>query len=250
MQKLSSIVALNIRQGGGRRTSELIKWLRELNADIVVLSEWCNNLNGLAIEVALTSSGYHIHSQGGHVRSQDGTASNGVLIAAREQFNAVPFTPPDAQAGVLLRAQWTGGLTVVGAYFPLRAPAKKQFFDVCVKCAKQHSDAPFLLIGDLNTGRNQGDLEAGGTPFPRAADFVALCESGLIDQWRQQHQTTEPEYTWRSRQKGFRIDHALANKAFEDRYPHLICSYDHSTRESKLSDHSALILRLASSKAN
>jgi rRNA maturation protein Rpf1 len=62
MQTLASIVALNIQHGGGKRTPELIEWLRIQNADIVVLSEWRNNPNGLAIEAALKSDGYDVHS--------------------------------------------------------------------------------------------------------------------------------------------------------------------------------------------
>jgi exonuclease III len=115
--------------------------------------------------------------------------------------------------------------------------------------AMQHSDAPFLLAGDLNTGCNEVDLETGATPFPCATDFVALTSGGLIDQCRLQHGMTAREYTWRSRQNGFRIDHAFGNEAFVSRYEPLQCDYDHSTRESKLSDHSALMLRLGSSKA-
>jgi exonuclease III len=243
MQTLSSIVALNIQHGGGKRTPALIKWLRIQNADIVVLSEWRKNPNGLAIEVALKSSGYDVHSQ-------DGAKSNGVLIAAKEQFKATPVTPPDAQIGVLLKARWEGGLTVIGAYLPLAIPAQRRFLDVCMEQARQHSDAPFLLVGDLNTGRNDVDLDDGATPFPCATDFVALTSGGLIDQWRLQHGMTAREYTWRSRQNGFRIDHALGNTEFQTRYAPLSCDYDDSTRESKLnklSDHSALILRLASS---
>lgn len=236
MQTLGSIVALNIQHGGGKRESALIEWLREQNADIVVLSEWREKPRGSAIEAALKSDGYDVHSQ-------DGKTTNGVLIAAREQFKATPVTPHDAQIGVLLKAQWKGGLTVIGAYLPLAIRAQREFLDVCMESAKQHSDAPFLLVGDLNTGCNDADFEAGATPFPCADAFVALTDCGLIDQWRRHHGMTE--YTWRSRHRnGFRIDHALGNKAFQSRYASLGCDYDHSTRESKLSDHSALILRL------
>jgi exodeoxyribonuclease III len=241
MQTLTSIVALNIQHGGGKRTSELIKWLREQNADIIVLSEWRNNPNGLAIEAALKSGGYHVHSQ-------DGVVSNGVLIAAREQFDAISVTPPDAPIGVLLKAQWKGGLAVIGAYFPLEIRTKRQFFGVCMEHAMRHSDAPFLLIGDLNTGCNDADFTAGATPFPCADAFEALVDSGLIDQWRRRHGLAARDYTWLSRQNGFRIDHAFGNEAFISRYEPLQCDYDHSTRETKLSDHSALMLRLGSSK--
>jgi exonuclease III len=239
MHALAGIVALNILHGGGKRTSALIQWLLEQNADIVVLSEWRNNLNGSAIEAALKSSGYH-------VRSQDGTISNGVLIAAREPFDAIAVTPPDAPVGVLLKAQWEGGLSVVGAYFPLEIHAKRKFFAACMEQSTQHSDTPFLLVGDLNTGCNEMDLEAGGTPFPGATEFVALTSGGLIDQWRLQHGMSAREYTWRSKQNGFRIDHAFGNEVFVSRYEPLQCDYDHSTREGKLSDHSALKLRLRS----
>jgi exodeoxyribonuclease-3 len=239
MQTLAGIVALNILHGGGKRTPALIQWLLEQDADVIVLSEWRNNANGMAIEAALKSSGYHVHSQ-------DGTISNGVLIAAREPFDATTVTPPDAPVGVLLKAQWKGGRSVIGAYFPLEIHAKRRFFAACMEQSREHFDTPFLLVGDINTGCNEVDLEAGGTPFPGATEFVALTSGGLIDQWRLQHGMSAREYTWRSRQNGFRIDHAFGNKAFVSRYEPLQCDYDHSIREGKLSDHSALTLWLGS----
>ncbi len=236
---------MNIQNGGGERTPALIDWLQEKNADIVVLEEFCNNPSGLAIEAALKGRDYHVHSQ-------DEAVSNGVLIAAKEQFDAAALTPRDAHAGVLLRGRWKGGLTIIGAYFPLAIGAKRRLFDVCMEYAKQHLNPPFLLVGDLNTGCNEVDLEAGATPFPCSEDFVALTSSGLIAEWRLQHGLTAREYTWRSPQNGFRIDHAFGNKEFQTRFLPLGCDYDHRTRtrETKLSDHSGLILRLAAAKAN
>src|SRR5205807_1724782 len=96
--------------------------------------------------------------------------------------------------------------------------------------------------GDINTGRNDLDIEGGGARFHCADLFEALAaETGLIDLWRTQHGDRR-EWTWRSRVNGFRIDHVFANKTFVDHFPAFLCEIDHSPRILGITDHSALIV--------
>jgi hypothetical protein len=111
--------------------------------------------------------------------------------------------------------------------------------------ALKSDQIPFLFLGNLNTGRNDLDIEGGGVPFYCAHSFEALeGQAGLIDLWRAEHGTRR-EWTWRSRRNGFRIHHAFGTRRFLDRYPSISCSYDHKPREIGITDHSALILRYA-----
>jgi exodeoxyribonuclease-3 len=233
------IVSLNLRHGGGHRIGALIDWLLAQEADIVVLSEWQANGNGRVITTELSAADYGVFG-----RAKPESRANGVMIAAKEQFTAASVTPDGDRGGELLMARWTNGLTVVGAYFP-QLDAKRPFFDRCKKLAKKSAEAPFLLIGDLNTGRNDIDLELDATPFACATDFVELSDSaGLTDLWRKQHGPHARDWSWKSPAKGFRVDHAFANAAFVSQYGKIRCYYDHKPRVNKITDHSAVVVEM------
>lgn len=103
-----------------------------------------------------------------------------------------------------------------------------------------------ILIGDLNTGRNDLDVEGDGTPFHCAQLFESLeGRAGLFDLWRATPGNRElREWTWCSSANGFRIDHAFGNKPLVERFEQIRCHYDHAPRQMKKSDHSALFVEL------
>lgn len=173
---------------------------------------------------------------------------NGLMIAARRTFDVERVTPADADKGELLLASLPAGLSILAAYFPQRQ-AKAQFFEASMACAKNHVDAPFLLIGDLNTGRNELDIEGRGSPFDCEELFVALeKQAGLRDLWRDEHRNHR-ESTWLSHAKnGFRVDHAFGNQELIYRLAPIRCHYDHQTRKDSITDHSALIVELSNKK--
>lgn len=109
---------------------------------------------------------------------------------------------------------------------------------------------PFLLLGDLNTGYNNIDVEGNGAPFSCADMFDALqTKAGLVDLWRGEHGDKQ-EWSWRSPINGFRVDHAFANEAFQKCFAPIRSYYDHGPRENGLTDHSALIVKWGSQLSN
>ena len=68
---------------------------------------------------------------------------------------------------------------------------------------------------------------------------------GWVDAWRDRNPEGR-EFTWfspRPDQNGFRLDHAFLSPTLASRLRDV--RYDHSTRESHASDHSALVVDLA-----
>jgi exonuclease III len=127
--------------------------------------------------------------------------------------------------------------------------AKKPFFEVFLEQASC-VQVPLLIIGDLNTGRNDIDLEPGAAKFSCADQFIELTKSGgMIDLWRQSNGAEAREWTWRSSKNGFRIDHAFGNKALISSAAAINCSYDPSTRLNGITDHSGLIVEVIPSTA-
>jgi exodeoxyribonuclease III len=226
-------ILLNIRHGGGRRTLE---WLAERSPDVITLPEWCSNAPGAVLKAGLEARGFQI-------ATATTNGANGVLFAAKRPFSFRCATPPDAANGALLVADF-GSLRILAAYFPQRK-AKAPFFRFCAAEAEASHSIPFLLLGDLNTGRNDIDKETNGARFDCVDQFKALP---LVDLWRVEHGDAARDWTWFSRKSakcrsnGFRIDHAFANAAFRKHFPIIRCFYDHAPREMNLTDHSALVL--------
>lgn len=175
--------------------------------------------------------------------ASDGATANGVAIAAKPPFASVSATPSRESPGTLLKADFADW-TMLAAYFP-QGDLKRRYFDECREQAAASENAPFLLLGDLNTGNQIADKTPEGEKFACSARFDELAsKDGLVDLWRLSNGVAAQEWTWTTRKNGFRIDHAFGNAEFVRRY-RPSCRYDHSTRDLKLTDHSALLLTLA-----
>ncbi len=230
----SKIVALNVQAGGGSRVGAICRFLEYNQPDVVVLTDWRKNAGGREFRNWFEEKGMRC------VALNDGSTRNGVAIASRAPFHAKSVTPSCHSAGALLLAQFQG-LALLGGYFPLLR-TKSFFFAACAEMANEHAKAPFLFVGDLNTGNQVTDKSAGGARYRCAAGFDALSrEAGLTDLWRRTHGNDAREWTWHSRKNGFRIDHAFGNERFLQQFGPS-CSYDHASREGRLTDHSAVIV--------
>ena len=230
------IVSLNIRHGGGKRTSQILDWLVRMDADVCILCEWRSNRSGLDIQLALQESGYQT---AGYSRS---ASENGVLVATRSELICSRLTPAASTKGEIVRVT-IASLSLLCGYFPQRHE-KKPFFEVVTTELRQAS-RPTILIGDLNTGRNDIDLEEGASSFYCTDEFENLAlVGGATDLWRLANGRSAREWSWRSSKNGFRIDHAFGNAIFTSAYPDCRCWYDHSTRLDRISDHSALLVEL------
>jgi exodeoxyribonuclease-3 len=230
------IISLNIRHGGGKRMAGLVDWLATKNASAVVLPEWRNNLSGQFITRRFREGGFATVTA-----AHESSNLNSILLAATGLKSSQMVTPLNSVAGSLMLSEIIQGINLLRCYFPQRE-AKAPFFRQCIQVAQTRRDVPFLLVGDLNTGRNDLDIEGSGARFHCADLFEALnVEAGLIDLWRAQHGDRR-EWTWRSSLNGFRIDHVFANETFISRFPAFQCEIDHEPRLSGLTDHSAVVL--------
>jgi exodeoxyribonuclease-3 len=231
------IVALNIRSGGGTRAGRLCGYLDSLDPDTVLLSEWRNNVSGVAFVNWAEDRGMS------HAALTDGCTANGVFLASLDPFATESASPIGRAAGCLMLARFQRTMLLV-CYFP-QLTAKAAFFDRCLELAREHQAAPFVLVGDLNTGNQLADRCEGAGKYYCAEHFDRLVSmAGLSDLWRHTNGASR-EWTWHSTKgNGFRIDHALGNGAFvASAAP--ICTYDHRARETGLTDHSAVVVRIS-----
>ena len=229
------IVSWNIQQGGGRRLDGICKALGGWSPDIVTLQEV--RAKGVdRLTHALKTAGLTHH----FVAPTDTASQNTILIASREGIDAGPFLPDDDGPPHILETE-TAGLTVLPVHFPQKA-AQVPLFEALLTDSESLLCLPALVIGDLNCGLPFEDSSE--KTFVNAKYFQALKDAGWEDLYRAANGGDARDFTWISPRtgRGFRYDHALASPKIASRL--VSCRYDHTVREAKLADHSALILDL------
>jgi exonuclease III len=167
-------ILLNIRHGGGRRGQSILEWLAELSPDVIALPEWRNNAPGAVLKAGLEAKGFQTATAAAN-------GANGVLFAAKRPFSFHCATPPGAAKGALLVAD-LDQLRMMAAYFP-QAKFKGSFFASCEAQAAASHTIPFLLLGDLHTGRNDVDVEG----FPSFWRHAGNCHSACLQARHREH---------------------------------------------------------------
>lgn len=238
------LLTLNLRHGGGRRASELLRYLLGQRADVLVLSEFRANPPGAMLRAELAAAGF-THQ----VATARQPRINHLLIASRYPLRReypAPLRVDRLRLCTVRVAAPEGGLSLVAAHLP-NFDAKQPHWDALLHLAAEQPRTPRLLLGDFNTGLRGQDAEDGPFPFFGAGHMQRLLELGWVDAWRQVHPQGR-EYTWYShRQRGFRLDHAFLSPALSPRLR--TAALDHTPRLSGASDHSALCVELGNPRA-
>lgn len=221
--------------------------------DCIVFSEFRNNSVGAQVRRTLESAGYP-HQAAGAPEYR----SNGVLVAARKKFVALPNPfglSDDEYPNAIIEARF-GTYRVYGVYLP--GQDRKRPHLRCLIAAAQRwneRNVAAVAIGDFNSGRNETDIELNlgrrrlADEFS-TADLYAELEQHWTEAWLHVH-PGKTEFSWypfrtnaSQRRNGWRIDKAFVSNAL---LPQLCnAEYDHGFRLEGLTDHSALIVRFVS----
>ena len=279
------ILFWNILHGGGtRRIPEIALALLEQAPDLIVLCEYRTTMGG-QLRGVLADHGYE------HQACTDPPEGrNGLLIVSKAPIARLPdLTSPTPQRLIAASVYPPGQppFTLIGAHVP---PLEAQdgeaqaVWQALLMAARNLSEVPTLLIGDLNAGRRWQD-EAGVIGSRRLSKEDSALQRvgteamgrlwlmGYKDLWRDQGaaadatapaiiratEQTPPlpadspqihpisrEFSWFSHEgRGVRIDHALASTSLAPRV--LGARYDHRVRAQGLSDHAAMVVDISSS---
>lgn len=225
------LVSLNIRHGGGTRIPGLVKYLRKLDADVIVLTEFRENANANQLRSSLAAQGLTHFTTASTLPKE-----NSVCIFSNAEFSSrtYPILGHDAHR---LISTYFNSLAILGVYFPQNRD-KARLFQFLLDREYQPIEEAHIIIGDFNTGLH--GIDESGKTFYCADQFAALPSAGLVDSWRIRNPEVK-EYSWYSSAgNGFRIDHAFSSLAANSRIQSIY--YDHTPRLSKITDHSALIM--------
>ena len=243
---MPTFLAWNLRHGGGvRGMPHITLALLEHNPDVLVLSEF-RGITGGQIAGILADHGW---SHQVDTKAPKGT--NGLLIASRYPLRCEPSgAPPSgalAHAALLRRYAEVEipalDLALAGLNIPCYGNGLGwyAFFPGVLAPARRRRDQAFIVMGDFNAGRHH--LDENGATFTCTRCIGQLAAMGYADAFRRLHPSAR-EFTWYTHEgAGFRLDHAFNSAPLTPRLR--ACRYSHRERESKLSDHSALILTLA-----
>lgn len=241
------------------RLPQLLAWLAEHPVDAIVLQE-TKLTDDKFPHAEIEAAGYRVQWFGQRTY-------NGVALLSRSDIADVVRNIPghdDEQARVI--AGTTGGVRVIGAYFPNgQAPDSDKFAYKMRWLDALHAwlraelavHPQLVLLGDFNIAPEDRDVHdpaawAGQihcTPQERE-HFRQLVALGLHDAFRLFEQPPKSWSWWDYRNlafrknQGLRIDHVLVSEALRPRVA--ACSIDKAPRKNERpSDHAPVIVELA-----
>ncbi len=227
------ILSWNILQGGGSRITELINAVHSLSPNFIIFSEFKANISGSKILLLLKNIGYSYFYY-----YEKNTTENSVLIASKTEGKPINLSYEISEAFLqnIVSVDFNG-FAISGVYLPHKKKHKlfSTLETLILDQSKYH-----IIAGDFNTGINH--IDQLGDSFWYEDEFKNLCSNLMSDAFRLLNPNAA-EFSWYSHQKnGFRYDHTLIDKRIESLVKS--CEYLHSFRESKLSDHSPMLLTL------
>ena len=222
----------NIRHGGGSRLEAIKTVLNSMrNEDVLVITEFRSNKNGLAFKAHL--NGLAFSHQFSTVKDE---RSNGVLIASKEPISCTTDEALGEHSHRVAIVECKG-FKLFGCYFP-QQKQKQKVFDYLIAQSKNLDNA--IITGDINTGLHYADET--GASFYCANALKELQDNGMPDAFRHLHGGSK-EFTWYSHAgNGFRIDHFMVSTNLLSVLNS--CHYNHDPRIEKASDHSTMSLEL------
>lgn len=229
------IVSWNIRLGGGSRIDAVADRLIRSNGDILIIGEYMKKASEPLIK-KLSLAGWPYS-----VLPDTPDRRGGVAVLSREPIERLR-TPAAMSEGYryISVAAPLAGLELRAVYAPLQNDPFQEFWEGLLGDLNAASTKPVLLIGDLNSGLPKVDTNS-STLFC-SEYFCQLPSSGYTDLWRHMNDAQAEWCTWMGPVHPYRLDHAFGSAAIVNRLRG--CSYDHSVRLDKTSDHSLLSVQL------
>ena len=230
-----NILTWNIRHGGGNRINSIIEVLKNNHkCQLLIISEYRNNKNGIVLRNKLKQQGYIYQTP----NVIDRQKVNSVFIAGKQAFNYNLFDELKEHKQRVIQIE-INKLIIYGCYFPQKN-LKKIIFDFLLKKISGNQEKKIIITGDINTGKHFQDEK--GASFYCSDYLDKLEQKGMVDAWRLINKKNK-EYSWYSNAgNGFRIDHFFISKTLEESV--ISCSYNHLPRENKVSDHSLMELQI------
>ncbi|MFH1392719.1 MAG: endonuclease/exonuclease/phosphatase family protein [bacterium] len=239
-----SLLCWNIANPSVERAGKQALWLKQRPEDILLLTEAKHSKGCIFLERYLQAFGYNV------VFPKPEEEEYGVMAVSKNKLKPTDFSKLIKYLPSRVVSVESNRLEIIGVYAPSRGfdegerLVKKKRFLEGLSNALDKSGSPTrrIFCGDLNV------LEPNHIPYYDyfknwEYDFYRdLAKHQLIDVFRDLHPDTE-EHSWFGRSgAGYRYDHSFVSDDLKSAVKE--CYYLHEPRETKLSDHSAMVLKL------
>ncbi|MGW4033325.1 endonuclease/exonuclease/phosphatase family protein [Streptomyces sp. NPDC004838] len=242
------VLTFNLNNPSRQRAERQLAYLVARPESVLVLTETADSAGCTFLAERFTAAGYAVAFPRPEQRGE-----RGVMIVSRLATRPAPFAIgylPHRAAAVTIDTD-EGPLDVIGLYVPSRdaSPEKKErkrrWLKECAAALPDGRTGARIVLGDFNV------LEPGHTPryrFFAAFEYgfyEAFGEAGYVDAFRALHPTAL-EYSWVGKTgDGYRYDHAHVSAGLGSALRDCLYVNEPRTRAARLTDHSALAVRLA-----
>ncbi|MFJ8739544.1 endonuclease/exonuclease/phosphatase family protein [Embleya sp. NPDC127516] len=242
------VLTFNLNNPSRQRAERQLAYLAARPEQVHVLTETADSAGCAFLEERFTAAGYSVTFPRPEQRGE-----RGVMVVSRLATRPAPFAVgylPHRAVAVTVDTD-RGPLDVIGLYVPSRdaSPEKRErkerWLRECAAVLPDGRTGARVVLGDLNV------LEPDHSPryrffAPFEYDFYgAFGRAGYADAFRTLY-ADALEYSWVGKTgDGYRYDHAHVSAGLGGAL--LDCSYVHEPRTgpNRLTDHSALTVRLA-----
>lgn len=252
------ILSLNIGNPSLSRAARQCEWLSMRDEDVFVLTETKNSQGCSYIEDYFINQSYTLFNHNSETEfnvcfPRSVTGDLGVMIITKHKIaktrcvfdnNSIYYS---RQIETSIKHK-NMNLKIMGLYVPSRDRSekkiqrKKNFIDVITKRINNFQNSTSIIMGDLNI-LDRNHFPHYSTFYKWEYDFYDdIIKSGYIDAYRYCNPATN-EYSWVGRTgDGYRYDYCFV---LGDLIQNVVrCSFDHETRDLKLTDHSAITVEL------
>ena len=245
-----SLLTWNIGNPSSDRAQRQLEWLANRPEDVLVLTETKASAGCQLLADAFLAAGYDV------VRPSLVPGELGTMIVSRATLEPddwaarLRYLPSRACSAVVPTS--SGPVHLIGLYVPSRdgspekTARKRDLLDSCRSGldAMRGRNGRILLMGDLNILEPDHQPHYSFfAPFEYGFYRCLLEDFAMVDAFRHMN-ATRVEHSWVSRSgDGYRYDHAFCSRSLADVLR--TCDYVPEPRLSRLSDHSALTVRLS-----
>lgn len=234
------LVSWNIQQGGGKRFESIAEQISEWNPDVVGISEFQDANSSWRLAECLSDLG--LSHQSTTIDAVD-RGVNFLLMASREPITVQSCPGILADSGRFLHAKIDDANFLL-MHVPNRSEKKWQFHAATIDYFNGLMFEEAFAFGDTNTGVAGVDEESRFFNAQETNWFKEIQIAGWTDVWREQNPNTR-EFTWYSTAgNGFRLDQLFATEHSKQRVRFVGYDWGGIGRESKLSDHAAIIAEI------
>lgn len=258
------LLSLNIGNPSLTRAVRQCEWLSKRDEDVFVLTETKNSQGCSFIEDFFLNQCHTLFDQDSKIEydvrfPRSVTGDLGVMIICKHRIvdtryifeNNSIYYSRQLESSVQYNNM---ALNIMGLYVPSRdrtekkIQRKKNFIDDIIKNINTSAKSTSIIMGDLNI-LDQKHFPHYSTFYKWEYDFYDdIIKCGYKDAYRLCNPTTN-DYSWIGRTgDGYRYDYCFVS---DDLIQNVIsCSFDHETRNLKLTDHSAITIELFFNKIN